>query len=243
MQVLEAAREALGSVRSIQAIVEGHHEMPTGVLRVTAPPDLEAASVIAPVAATLMRRYPELRVELDFDATTRDLVAHGFDLALRLGPLRTSSYVARRIGVETEILVASPSLVATRGTVEEPRELKEAPWIASGAVGPRPGGAWTFRSHDPRQANQAIPVDVRASANSVNGMRAFLYEGIGYGILPAHMTRADIEAGRLVHICPKWYGRRIAFHALMPTRKPPPRVRVFLSALEIALVPFGFRAR
>ena len=64
--------------------------------------------------------------------------------------------------------------------------------------------------------------------------------GIGFGLIPAHVVRRDVKEGRLRHVCPGWFHRRLSLHALLPTRQAPPRVRAFLTAIKTAAKPFGF---
>jgi DNA-binding transcriptional LysR family regulator len=227
-QVLAAAQKALTEVRAIDRIVEGQSDEPSGVLRITAPAEL-GASILAPVCAGLLRRYPQLHVELLLDDVKRDLVRDGLDLALRLGPVTESSYVVRKLGVEPEIIVASPRVAAARGDIE-PRELTGAPWVTHSAL--RGSPSWTFRSEG--GGRQDITVEPRASANNSTAIRRLLLGGVGYGVTPSRMATRDLDAGRLVNVCPGWYHRRVTLHALLPTRHSPPRVRVLLQALTEA---------
>nr|WP_275936741.1 LysR family transcriptional regulator [Labilithrix luteola] len=114
-QVLDAAKEVLASVRSLEQVVEGHRNAPTGKLRVTLPLEPSLSAMVAPIAAALTQRYAALKVDLVFDDTVHDLVDEGFDLALRLGSVVESSYVVRRLASEPEIVAASPSVIDERG--------------------------------------------------------------------------------------------------------------------------------
>jgi DNA-binding transcriptional LysR family regulator len=236
-QVLEAASEVLASVRSLERIVEGQRDVPTGTLRVTAPNDMRLASVLGSVAAGLLQQHSALTIDLVLDDELRDLVKEGLDVALRLGPLVDSNYVAHQLGSEPEIIVAGSGLVSARGSIEEPRSLTGAPWVAHSAS--RLKRVWSFTSESSGSSVQ-IAVDLRATANSTLALRALLVEGVGFGALPLHMVHDDLEAGRLHRVCPLWFRRHLSLHALLPTRESTPRVRHFLVALEKALVPLGF---
>jgi DNA-binding transcriptional LysR family regulator len=238
LQVLDAAREVLNSVHALDRMLATRREEPAGTLRVTAPNDQGIADAVAGAAAELMRNYPAVRVELLFDDAVRELVGEGLDVALRLGALATSSYVVRKLATEPEIILASPMLVDLRGEAKAPKALAGAPWIAHVASSAK--GMWSFTSSD--HSKQQLAVDVRAVSNHTYAVRSLLLKGVGYGVLPLHMVHDDVRAGRLVRVCPDWCRRQLTFHALLPTRNTPPRVRAFLAALVDALRPLGFAA-
>lgn len=237
--VLEAARAALGSVRALEQIVQGHRDAPTGVLRVTVPLDSSLSAMLAPIAASLIHQHPDLRVDLSFDDRVADLIKDRFDVAVRLGAMPSSSYVVRRLGSEPEIIVASPQTIERWIEVQTPDRLSGAPWVVHSGLPVR--SAWTFRSSRSAKQVQAT-VKVAAGANTVFALRDLLVASAGFGLLPFHVVRGDIEEGRLLHVCPDWSSRKLILHALLPTRKPPPRVSVFLARLSEAAPHLGFDA-
>ena len=237
-QVLEAAEGVLSSVRSLEQVVEGQRELPSGTLRVTLPLDPRLSAIVAPIAASLTQQYAALKVDLVFEDQRVDLVEGGLDIALRLGALAESSYVVKRLGSESDIIVASPAVLAEFPELVEPRQLAKAPWVAHSGLPMR--STWPFRSE--RGERTQVSVSVRTTTNNVVSMRDLLLSGAGFGVLPAHVVHDDLKSGRLRHVCPNWYQRRILLHALLPTRHSPPRVRVFLSAVAAAVRPLGFSA-
>jgi DNA-binding transcriptional LysR family regulator len=248
-QVLEAAREVLASVRSLERVVENHRELPTGSLRVTLPHDPGFSAMVGPVVASMVRKYPSLKVELIFDDAIHDLVEAGLDVALRLGPVTESSYVVRRLGSEPEILVGSPAAVDALGALDrpisrqfdaqDPRWFDDAPWVVHSAQNLR--ATCTLRTETGAKAH--VGVRVLVTTNTVVALRDLLLAGAGFGIIPRHAVHADLKDGRLVHLCPSWYSRRLALHAVLPTRHAPPRVRLFLDELMEAAGPVGISSR
>lgn len=234
--VLDAAREVLASVRSLEEVVEGHRDAPTGKLRVTLPLDPSLSAMVAPIAATLTRRHAALTVDLVFDDVVRDLVDGGFDVALRLGAVAASSLVVRRLASEPEIVVASPAVVDERGAPSSPKDLGGAPWVVHSGLPAR--SSWTFRTANGGKAQVSVAASV--SANTVVAVRDLLLAGAGFGVLPLHVVREDLAVGRLQHVCPGWSPRKLVLHALLPTRHAPPRVRLFLDSLAVAAKSLGF---
>jgi len=116
---LEQAAHALGGA------VEGFETRPEGVVRITAPPGV-AEHFLAPALPGLLRRYPDLRIELDASVRSLDLTRREADLALR--PVRPESgdLVTVKIADEQDGLFTSPAYAAELGTI---RELGAARWI------------------------------------------------------------------------------------------------------------------
>lgn len=235
-QVLDAAKEAVASVQSVAHIVEGHREAPTGKLRVTLPLDPALSAMVAPIAAGLTRRHAALQVDLQFDDAVHDLINEGFDVALRLGSVQASSYVVRRLASEPEIVVASPAVADERGEARSPKDLGGAPWVVHSGLPVR--SSWSLRSTRGEKAQ--VSVTVAISVNNVVAMRDLLLAGAGFALLPLHVVRDDLAAGRLRDACPGWSARKLVLHALLPTRKAPPRVRLFLDRLASAATELGF---
>jgi DNA-binding transcriptional LysR family regulator len=235
-QVLDAAKDVLASVRSLEQVVEGHRDAPTGTLRVTLPLDPYLSAMVTPIAAALTRQHQALSVDLNLDDAVHDLVQEGFDLALRLGAVAESSYIVRRLASEPEIIVASPTVADEHARVTSPRDLGGAPWIVHSALPVR--SSRTFRSQRGEKAQ--LGVKVVAATNTLVSMRDLLIAGAGFGVLPLHAVQGDVRDGRLRHVCPGWYGRKLVLHALLPTRQSPPRVRLFLDRLPDAAGRLGF---
>lgn len=107
-QVLDALEQAERSITNMQLV-------PRGRLRLTAPVTYGEKS-IAPLVNDFVVRYPELEVEMNLTNQTLDLVAEGYDLAVRLGTLQDSSLMARRLGSRTLYVCASPAYLSANGT-------------------------------------------------------------------------------------------------------------------------------
>lgn len=238
-EVLAAAMAVVDAATDIDRLVAAHHSAPTGTLRVTAPQDLGDV-LVAPVAAELARIHPGLRVELELDDRPRDLVGEGFDVALRLGLMRDSAHVVRRLGWEPEIIVGAAELVTAYANADRPARLRGAPWVVHSRLGA--GKVWKFRSDEATAEEDEIVVAPRALASSAASVRALVMGGIGFAVLPRHTVAGDIAEGRLEHMCPAWFHRRISLHVLLPGRKNPPRVTLFLDHLATAVPKLGFRS-
>jgi DNA-binding transcriptional LysR family regulator len=233
--VLGAATAVVAATRDVEAILEEHREAPVGTLRVATTHDL-GPRFVAPVAAALAARYPELRVDIVADDAAHDLIAGSFDLAVRLGAPRDSGYVMRRLGTTVEPVVAAPALADRYPSASRPRDLNGAPWACHSLLAR--GDVMTFRG--PRGEQEEIAVSVRAQANTGDGVRALLLAGVGFGALPEHLIAEDLQRGALVRVCPEWIWKQVTLYAVLPSAKRrPKRVTLFLAALKEALVSAG----
>jgi DNA-binding transcriptional LysR family regulator len=167
---------------------------PHGRLRVTAPGDL-GSTLVAEAVAEYVTRYPTVSVELELTARVVDLVAEGFDVAIRAGQLTDSSLVAKKIGLLQTIIVGSPAYLARREAPRAPADLAQHDLILFRA----PGGhsIWTLRGPS---GETAIEVTGRLAADDFSFVRAATLGGAGLALLPQVVCGADLREGRLVRL-------------------------------------------
>jgi DNA-binding transcriptional LysR family regulator len=225
--VLASARSVEDAVRDLSANLEQERSAPSGTLRVATTHDL-APLLVAPVAATLVARHSALRVEIVADDAPHDLIEGKFDLAVRLGSPRDSTYVLKRLATIAEPIVAAPALADEFSHATRPRDLHGAPWVRHALVS---GEVMTFLG--PRNQREEITVSIRSQANTAYCVRALLLSGAGLGVLPEYLLADDLERGALVRLCPAWVWKRVTLYALIPSQKHLRKsVALFLTALQ-----------
>jgi DNA-binding transcriptional LysR family regulator len=117
----QQARVALGGLHEANAVVADLGQEPHGTVRITTPAD-SGDGLFANLIAGFVALHPRIRVEVSLTGRRVDLVAEGFDLAVRAGPLDDSSLVARRVAATDLRLYAAPSYLERRG---RPRRLAD----------------------------------------------------------------------------------------------------------------------
>ena len=117
------ARRILDDVGEAENALAGLISVPRGTLRVSAGFTF-AVGPLAPMLPRFLARYPEVRVALTIDNRDVDLLAEEFDLAIRIGPLRDSELIARRLTTVALWTCASPAYLAARGTPATVKELR-----------------------------------------------------------------------------------------------------------------------
>jgi DNA-binding transcriptional LysR family regulator len=218
MEAEESARIELGAE---QSVVRGH-------LKLTAP-SVFGQEVILPVATALMKQHPGLRVELDLSDRVFDIVASGYDLAIRIATLKDSDLVARRLAANPRVICAAPDYLAERGMPRRLSELDRHDCILLAPV-----GKWPFVIDGELHR---VPVSGRFTTTSVEAVRAVALEGAGIAMLARWDVRKHLETGRLVELSLEDAStEQLSIWAITPTRRHvPPRVKVFLDALEEVL--------
>jgi DNA-binding transcriptional LysR family regulator len=205
----------LRSVKAALGELPEREEAPSGTLRVTAPVDL-GVLFLAEVVTRYTARYPAVAVDVHLTGRVVDLVAEGFDVALRVAArLEDSSLVVRRAAPVLFHLFASPLYLARRGTPRAEAELAEHDWVAFR------GGPQNLRVAGPRPAASGRPA--RIVCDDLLFVRDAVRAGAGIGLLPTFVAEADVVAGRLVRIVPRFERPAGNLHVVTPAAKHVPR--------------------
>ena len=186
-----------------------------GRLRVNVDPFFSRI-VLAAQVATFLDRHPDVRVELIMRDHVGDLVADGFDLALRFGEPPGGSLVARKL-IETRVLtVAAPGFVARHGRPKHPSEVARLPCIEFyDAANARPF-EWEFR-----RGREVLPVSpaARLMVSDVGAMLSACEAGVGIAQIMQLGSRDLLAEGRMVELFPDWSGELFPLYALYPSRQ------------------------
>jgi len=173
---------------------------------------------VAPLMPQLMRQYPELSVDLHLSDAAVDLIAEGFDAALRIAVMPDSSLVARRICAVTQYLVASPAYLAAHGTPQHPRELASRACL-SYAYRAR-SQVWRF-THASGTEEDVVPSGPLRVTNS-DALLPALLEGLAIAELPEFIASEYLADGRLVALLPEWSMARGGLYFVTPSARTRP---------------------
>lgn len=216
------------SAEALVELTEGAEE-PSGVLRMTAPVDYGLA-VVMPVVASFAQTHPRCSVQVSL--TDRIVDLQTVDLAVRVGWLRDSSHIARRIGIMDQYLVCSRELADKLGRVREPEDLAALPVVANLSLADPT--VWHF-AH-PRRGRRTARVQARITVDATTAVHAAVLAGGGVSVLPDYVVAADLGAGRLVRLLPEWKLRSGGIYVLVASaRFRPAKIRRFLELLSRAV--------
>src|SRR5262245_59934518 len=229
------AAQAVDQLTNAEAGIGAAQAEPHGSLRITAPSD-PAPSWIAELIAGFRKQHPKVDVEIVYTDQLLDLLAERIDVALRPGHLRDSRLVARRIGWCYWMLFASPSYLRKAGAPSHPRQLRAHSLLQFTKRGRE---HWRLGSGS---KVVAIPRPRHVLANDTSLVRHLALAGNGIALIPLHICREDVRAGRLVHVLPDWAGKADPVHLIYVSQKfVPAKIRTFVdyaaSSLQSAFAP------
>jgi DNA-binding transcriptional LysR family regulator len=220
MPLLAGLEEAAASAAEGATMVRGR-------LRVHMDP-LFSRLVLAPRVGEFMEAHPQLEVELATRDQLGDIVADGFDLAVRFGEPPDSSLVARKL-LETRILtVAAPAYLRRYGRPGHPQELEGDRHICIEFRDPATGHTFPWEFHRKRK-RLSVKTSGRLVVNDGGSMHSACVAGYGIAQVMAVAAGPLVTSGQLVDLFPDWPDERFPLYALYPSRQhPSAKVRAFL---------------
>ncbi|AZQ53192.1 LysR family transcriptional regulator [Burkholderia cenocepacia] len=193
-----------------------------GRLRVAAPMSL-GPTHFAPILAELARRHPRLHIHTSYSDRFVDLIAEGFDCAIRVGTLQDSNLVARRVGPLFGKFVASPNYVETHGSPETPQELLTHQVLMQGTE------SWQLLDGD---KVITIRPQGRFKADSGVALVGAAVAGLGVAVVPDYLVDAHIASGALVPVMKRHPPPPAGIYVVRPPGQHPARkVRVLTELL------------
>ncbi|PMS18613.1 LysR family transcriptional regulator [Trinickia dabaoshanensis] len=225
--LLARAPALLDELVDLRAEVAALSDVPRGVLRVACYPTFGRHHVL-PLLPSLLARYPELRVELDFTERLADPVRDRLDAVIRIGPLKDSRLYAQRLGTQRWTICASPQYLRAHGHPKTTAELaghrlldKRSDPDGVGWRGLRAGG-W-------------IPAEAADNALTCDDFETLLQAaaaGLGLAYLPTWVTNEATACKRLIRVFDDPAQRRDDIQLLRALPRPPAKLAVFAQALS-----------
>lgn len=204
---------------------------PRGLLRVSLPVTF-GRQWIAPLLPHFLSRHPEIRIDARFSDRQVDVVAEGFDVAIRVGVLRDSSLTARKIATSRTLLVAAPGYLKAHGAPRTPAELADHACV--GFTGYASWPDWPLMKEGKRQTVR--PGCAFVSDNSEAVLMAAV-AGLGITFTADWLAGPALRTGKLVEVLPGWGGRAEGgvFAILPPGRLIPTKTRLFVDEIAKAI--------
>ena len=213
-RLLAAAHTMIDAAETGLQAVADQTRQPSGVLRVTVPAVLAQSELVDQFAGFAIAN-PHVQLSLDFSDVRRELIGDGFDVAIRMGRLKDSSLMARKLFDVRRRLVAARTYLETRPDPASPADLSDWDWLELAPV-------WLMKPEF-RKTDQRAVVSRPASRISVNDAYALFRlarSGAGLAIVPEFLAEPDVSAGTLRYVLPDWTVNPVAVFAVWPSNAP-----------------------
>jgi DNA-binding transcriptional LysR family regulator len=208
---LEEIEAELRSLRELR-------DTPAGAIRITSTRHA-ADTILWPRLMPFLRRYPDIRIEIDSDSTLTDIVAQRYDAGVRIGEQVAKDMIAVRIGPDMRMaVVAAPSYFKKHPEPKKPQDL-----IGHNCINLRLatyGGlyAWEFEKG---RSELKVRVEGQLTFNATAQMLTAALEGFGLAYVPEDLARPHIARGRLKQVLEDWCPPFAGYHLYYPSRRQP----------------------
>ena len=214
-------------VRDYQGAIEtarGASSAPKGVLRITAS-TLFGNHYVAPIILNYLNQYNDVEIEAVFVDRVVNIVEEGFDVAIRIGPLADSNFMATRVGEVRSVICACPSYFGKYGLPQNPTDLKDFAIIAARAV--TPTNDWRFAN------GQVVKVRPRLAFNTVPGAITAAKQSWGVTRVLSYQIGPDLGSGGLKTVLGEFEPEALPIHIVHPEgRAASAKVRAFVDMIS-----------
>lgn len=193
----ERMRLALSTMREAEVEASQTGGVASGVLRLAVPATFGRLWV-APMLPEFLRAYPNVSVDVEYSDRFVDLVAEGFDVAIRLGELKDNQFVAKKLATHRRLICAAPSYLATHGTPRTPNDLANHACLSFSRLAGHP--EWRFRQGD---RVSAVHVSGPLTADDAQSLVTAALAGVGI-VMCSDWLAAHERSSGLVPILTDW---------------------------------------
>lgn len=220
----ERSVRILADLEEAEAAIKSGSGAPRGTIRAVFPLSFGRVT-LAPELPKFFARYPEISLELHFNDSAVDLIAEGYELAVRTGHPTDSRLTTRLLTRGPQVTVAAPSYLAKRGEPKTPQDLRQHNCLIS-----RFGPDWTYKGKDGRP----FTIRARGSAmiNSGDVLRETVVAGGGIAQGTWWLYRKDLAKGDVKAILRDWEIEGAPVTVLYPPQRHlPAKLRAFIDFL------------
>jgi DNA-binding transcriptional LysR family regulator len=219
LRVLQLAQRGAELSEAVNNIASDLSSKVSGILRLAAPPSI-SDSLLAPLVGSFQESYPDVRVQIMITERIVDHIEEGVDLLFRVGALRDSTLVARKILTYRHRLLASPAYLKGHKQPSVPGDLLGHRLIAFSRW--QPENRWHFVQARGKETTK-LRFEPYLSINDYAGIVPALLAGVGIGELPPLVRPELVQQGRLVEVMRNWHLRTFDLWLLHAGNKHLPR--------------------
>jgi len=208
-QLYEASKKMLEAIeQGLDAILPAA-ENPSGTLRVSLPSILVRSGLMEKIAQ-FCRELPNVKLHLNFTDKIVDLIEERFDMGIRIGSLKESGLMAKKLFSFGRKLICSPSFFKKQTKAKKPEDLSAWSWIGIEML-PLSRG---FKN----RTGKSVVVNYQAKlmCDSVDAAYQLAIAGAGLSSPPDFLVEKDIRDGRLIEVLPEWQMEPLSVYAIWP---------------------------
>ena len=223
---LEKCRVILNLVEAAETGVAEERQTPRGTIRISLPLTYGLKRV-APLLLEFARRYPEVKLDMDYTDRRVNLIEEAIDLSIRITGRLGNNEIARKIGTIQMCVIASPEYLAEHGTPRHPAELAHHECLSYFTVGAQQ--LWAFEIDG---VSTTFPIRARLHANNGEALTEACAQGMGIALQPDFIASEALQAGRVVTLLQDFVLPELGIYAMLPSnRQVPYRVRALMDFL------------
>ena len=185
-------KRILEQVAEAERMARGEYSAPRGDLTISAPVCL-GRHIVLPIVTEFLEAYPDIDLRLILSDRVSHIVDDHIDLAVRVGTLPDSDFVASRVGEVRRVVCASPKYFKTRGTPKKPSELSAHHCVTFDQV--LPAEVWSFAKG---KSTETVQVRSRLTVNTADAAVAAAIAGAGVACVLSYQAAAGLRRGVLV---------------------------------------------
>ena len=219
-------KELLFGIDEAEAEITSRSGQAVGLVKINAPVTFGILHLAA-LWGEFKAQHPKVLLDVTLADRVVDLVEEGFDVAIRIARLPSSSLISRKLATTRMVLCASPAYLQRAGTPRHPAELAGHAVLAYSYWSTR--DEWQFEGPD---GTMAVTTQPSLRTNNGDTCRAGALQHQGIVLQPTFLVGEDLRSGALVELMPEFRSIELGIHALYPTRKHvSPKVRLLLDFL------------
>lgn len=224
---LETCRSVMAQLQSIESRLGNSAEMPQGTLRISVP---MVSGFLLQGLSDFSLRYPSVRLEVDFSDRLVDIVAEGFDVVIRTGPLQDSRLTMRSLASFRAAIVGSPAYFARHGVPISPSDLQHHKCLHYRF--PHSGKIENWRFISAVESNGLHLPEVM-TCNSLEARIHYAKQGVGLAWVPDFSIHDAVRDGTLLQVLDDYIEHTDAFSMVWAAGKNTiPKIRAFIDFLS-----------
>ena len=228
------SKELLAELQEAEDQITSRSKAASGLLRINAPFTFGIIH-LAPLWGLFREQNPQVTLDITLADRVVDLVEEGYDVAIRIAALDSSTLVSKKLASTRIVLCASPQYLEAHGIPKHPGELTRHAVISYSYLSTK--DEWRF-------VGPEGPVNVKTNpcihTNNGDTCRAAALSHQGIILQPTFLVGKDLSEGTLVELMPEYRAIDLGIYAVYPTRKHvSAKVRALIDFLTAHFSEFG----